>query len=168
MITIETIGSMVTIVVVAMMVVLIAMLLDLASGLYKAKLRGEIRSSQALKRTITKFITYEGGMMIAAGVDLLIHLSRLMDLFGLDVLNGVPVVTCLVGVFLLVVEFISIREKADKKTRKDMEAAAELLSRVLTNENARDMLRAAMEMQDKKHSRYDPVEPHINDEVNED
>lgn len=159
---------MVTIVVVAMMIVLIAMLLDLASGLYKAKLRGEIRSSQALKRTITKFITYEGGMMIAAGVDLLIHLSRLMDLFGLDVLIGVPVVTCLVGVFLLVVEFISIREKADKKTRKDMEAAAELLSRVLTNENALDMLRAAIEMQDKKHSRYDPVEPHINDDVNED
>lgn len=158
MITIETIGSMVTIVVVAMMVVLIAMLLDLASGLYKAKLRGEIRSSQALKRTITKFITYEGGMMIAAGVDLLIHLSRLVDLFGLDVLIGVPVVTCLVGVFLLVVEFISIREKADKKTRKDMEAAADLLSRVLTNENARDMLRAAMEMQEKKHSRYDPIE----------
>lgn len=165
MITIETIGSMVTIAVVAMMIVLIAMLLDLASGLYKAKLRGEIRSSQALKRTITKFITYEGGMMIAAGVDLLIHLSRLVDLFGLDILIGVPVVTCLVGVFLLVVEFISIREKADKKTRKDMEAAAELLSRVLTNENARDMLRAAMEMQDKKHSRYDPVE-RINDESN--
>lgn len=158
MITIETVGSMITVVVVAMMIVLIAMLLDLGSGLYKAKLRGEIRSSQALKRTITKFITYEGGMMIAAGVDLLIHLSRLVDLFGLDVLIGVPVVTCLVGVFLLVVEFISIREKADKKTRKDMEAAAELLSRVLTNENARDMLRAAMEMQDKKHSRYDPVE----------
>lgn len=36
MITIETIGSMVTIVVVAMMIVLIAMLLDLASGLCKA------------------------------------------------------------------------------------------------------------------------------------
>ena len=158
MITIEQIGGMVTIVVVAMMIVLFAMLLDLVSGLYKAKLRGEIRSSQALKRTITKFITYEGCMMIAAGVDLLIHLSRLVDLFGLDVLIGVPVVTCLVGVFLLVVEFISIREKADKKTRKDMEAAAELLSRVLTNENARDMLRAAMEMQDKKHSRYDPIE----------
>ena len=35
MITIETIGSMVTIVVVAMMIVLIAMLLDLVHGLYK-------------------------------------------------------------------------------------------------------------------------------------
>ena len=35
MITIETIGSMVTIVVVAMMIVLIAMLLDLVNGLYK-------------------------------------------------------------------------------------------------------------------------------------
>ena len=36
MITIETIGSMITVVVVAMMIVLIAMLLDLDIGLCKA------------------------------------------------------------------------------------------------------------------------------------
>jgi len=36
MITLEQIGGMVTIVVLAMMIVLIAMLLDFASGLYKA------------------------------------------------------------------------------------------------------------------------------------
>jgi len=42
MITIEQIGGMLTIVVVTMMIVPIAMLLDLVSGLYKAKLQ-EIR-----------------------------------------------------------------------------------------------------------------------------
>ena len=144
---------MITIVVVAMMVVFLAMMLDLASGLYKAKLRGEIRSSWGLKRTLTKFITYEGGMLIAAGVDLLMHLSQLVNLFGLDAIQGVPVITCLVGVFLLVVEFISIREKADKKTKKEMTDAAELLSKMLTNDNFKEVFRTALEQQNQAKER---------------
>lgn len=138
-------ADMLTIVVVACVVVLFAMMLDLASGLYKAKLRGEIRSSWGLKRTLSKFIAYEGGMLIAAGVDLLMHLSRLVDLFGLDSIHGVPVITCLVGVFLLVVEFVSIREKADKKTKKELSDAADLLSKLLNNDNFKDVLRTAIE-----------------------
>lgn len=141
---------MLAIVVVAMVIVLIAMSIDLASGLYKAKLRGELRTSQALKRTLTKFITYEGGMLIAAGVDMLIHMSRLTELFGLVSIYGVPVVTCLVGVFLLVVEFISIREKADKKTRKEMSDAAELLSGMLGNETFKEALRITIERTENK------------------
>lgn len=140
-------ANMLTIVVVACVVVIFAMMLDLASGLYKAKLRGEIRSSWGLKRTLSKFIAYEGGMLIAAGVDILMHLSKLAELFGLNTIVGVPVITCLVGVFLLVVEFISIREKADKKTKKELSDAADLLSKLLSNDNFKDMLRTAIEQQ---------------------
>ncbi|MCR4659207.1 MAG: phage holin family protein [Bacteroidales bacterium] len=147
---------MLTIVVVACVVVLFAMMLDLASGLYKAKLRGEIRSSWGLKRTLSKFIAYEGGMLIAAGVDLLMHLSRLADLFGLDAIYGVPVVTCLVGVFLLVVEFISIREKADKKTKKELSDAADLLSKLLSNDNFKDVLRTAIEQSNNTRGAKEP------------
>lgn len=147
---------MLTIVVVACVVVLFAMMLDLASGLYKAKLRGEIRSSWGLKRTLSKFIAYEGGMLIAAGVDLLMHLSRLVDLFGLDAIYGVPVVTCLVGVFLLVVEFISIREKADKKTKKELSDAADLLSKLLNNDNFKDVLRTAIEQSNNTRGAKEP------------
>lgn len=138
---------MLTIVVVACVVVLFAMMLDLASGLNKAKQRGELRSSQALKRTLNKFIAYEGGMLIAAGVDLLMHMSHLVQLFGMEAIYGVPVITCLVGVFLLVVEFISIREKADKKTKKQMEDAAVLLTEMLKNENIKEVFRIAIENQ---------------------
>lgn len=145
-------ADMLTIVVVACVVVLFAMMLDLASGLYKAKLRGEIRSSWGLKRTLSKFIAYEGGMLIAAGVDLLMHLSRLFDLFGLDAIHGVPVITCLVGVFLLVVEFVSIREKADKKTKKELSDAADLLSKLLNNDNFKDVLRTAIEQSNNTRS----------------
>ena len=68
-----------------MLIVFFAMMIDLASGLRKAKIRGELRSSQALKRSITKFITYEGSMIIALGVDMLIHMSKLAQMFGLDI-----------------------------------------------------------------------------------
>ena len=108
-------GNMLAIVAVACVVVLFAMMLDLASGLYKAKLRGELRSSQALKRTLTKFIAYEGGMLIAAGVDILMHLSKLAELFGPDTIVGVPVITCLVGVFLL---WSSSSASARKRTKR--------------------------------------------------
>jgi len=142
--------NMIVVVVVAMLVVLLAMMLDLVSGLYKAKLRGDTRSSWCLKRTLTKFITYEGGMLIAAGVDLLIHLSKLVYLFGLNVIAGVPVITCIVGVFLLVVEFISMRENADQKTKKEMVNTAELLVKMLQNDNLKELFEIAIEQHNKE------------------
>lgn len=143
------IGNMLLIAVATMLVVFIAMMVDLASGLRKAKIRGELRSSQALKRTFTKFITYEGGMVIALCFDILIHMSRLPQLFGLEAIAGIPVIMCLVGAFLCVVEFISVREKADQKTRKQMSDAAELLNSLLANDNLKEMFRAALEQQSK-------------------
>ncbi len=136
---------MLVIVAAACIIVLFAIMLDLASGLYKAKLRGEIRSSWGLKRTLTKFITYEGGKLIAAGVDVLLHLSNILLLFNLRTIYGIPVITCLVGVFLLVVEFISIREKADKKTKKEMADTADLLSKMLDNETFKEAFKIAIE-----------------------
>lgn len=124
----------------AMLIVLFAMCIDLASGLYKAKLRNEIRTSQALKRTLSKFIAYEGGMMIATGVDILLHISRLWSVIGVNVFEEVPMVTCLVGVFLLIVEFLSVREKADQKTKNKMNEAASVLGDVLSKDSVKSVL----------------------------
>ena len=141
---------MTIIAIMAMLIVFFAMMIDLASGLRKAKIRGQLRSSQALKRSITKFITYEGSMIIALGVDMLIHMSKLAQMFGLDIVYGVPVITCLVGVFLLAVEFMSVREKADQKTKKEMSDAAALLAKMLENDNLKEVFRVAMEQQNQK------------------
>lgn len=130
----------VAIVVIAMLIVLVAMVVDLASGINKAKQRGEYRTSGGLKRTVSKFIMYEGGMLIAAGVDVLIHLSRLIDLFGLTAIKGIPVITCLVGVFLCVIEWISVREKADDKTRKKFTDTEVLVLSALKNEDVKNAL----------------------------
>ena len=45
----------------------------------------------------------------------------------LQPLKNVPVCTCVVGVFLLIVEFVSVRENADDKTRKEYSKALQAL-----------------------------------------
>jgi hypothetical protein len=141
------IKEMAVVAVLAFIIVLIAMMIDLASGINKAKQRGEVRSSWGLKRTLSKFIMYEGGMLIAFGVDALIYFSRLFELFRLSVIDGVPVVTCLVGIFLLIVEFKSIREKSDKKTKKDFSEAGEIITKLLESKTFKDAFVKAIETQ---------------------
>ena len=131
--------------VLAMLVVLMAMMVDLASGLYKAKLRGELRTSEGLRRTLMKFITYEGGMLIAIGVDVLLNLSQLALLFHLEAFSNIPMVTCLVGIFLLVVEMLSVREKADAKTRKNIDEAAKIAMQLAAKEEVIALIQQAME-----------------------
>lgn len=140
-------GNMFQIAVVVMMLVLAAMIIDLAAGLYKAKQRGELRTSEALRRTLSKFISYEGGLMIAAMADIFVHFCKFYPLIGLNLLTGVPVVSLLVGLFLLVVEFMSVREKADQKTKKQQERVAELLAKLITKEDIAELLHAALQRQ---------------------
>ncbi len=149
--------EMLVVVVIACIIVFFAMMIDLASGLHKAKMRGEIRSSWGLKRTLTKFITYEGGMMIAFGVDMLIYFSRLFELFHLSPIDGIPVVTCLIGIFLLVVEFLSIREKSDKKTKKDFSEAGEFLTKLFESKTFKDAIVKAIEVQQQAQMQADQM-----------
>ena len=123
-------GNMFQISVLVYLIVLVAMSVDLASGIRKAKIRGEYTNSSALSRSVTKFITYEGGLLIATGVDVLIHLGRFWEILGFEVVLGVPLVTIVVGIFVCFVEWISIREKADEKTKKEMRHAAVLAGKV--------------------------------------
>lgn len=141
---------MIGIVVLSMVVVLFAMIIDLISGLMKAKQRNEVRSSYGLKRTLNKFIMYEGGMLIAAGVDLLIHLSHLQELFHLEVIYGIPVVTLLLGIYLLIVEGISVREKADQKIRGEMQKANEIMSKMISREELVELLADVVKRRDEQ------------------
>lgn len=147
--------NMLLIVVLACIIVILAIVFDLISGLYKAKLRGDFRSSLALKRTISKFLSYIGSMLLATGVDILVFVCGFFSLLGIEALHGIPVFTCLIGIFLLVVEFISIREKADDKTKARMSEAVVMLNNMLGKENVKDALReilksAADECDDEK------------------
>lgn len=136
-----------SVVVIAIVVVIFAMIIDLISGLNKAKQRGEIRSSWGLKRTLSKFISYVGSLLIATGVDVLVQLGNIFVLLRLDAMYDIPIFTCLIAVFLLIVEFLSIREKADEKTRTEMSRAAEIISKCVTKDELVDALKAVLDSQ---------------------
>ena len=136
-------GDMFLISVLVYLIVLVAMSVDLACGIRKAKIRGEYTNSTALSRSITKFITYEGGLLIATGVDLLIHLGKFWEIFG-NVMLGIPLITILVGIFVCSVEWISIREKADEKTKKEMKQAAAVAGKVAAAMLNKDELAEAL------------------------
>ena len=137
-------GDMFLISVLVYLVILMAMSVDLACGIRKAKIRGEYTNSTALSRSVTKFITYEGGLLIATGVDLLIHLGKFWEIFGLDVMMGIPLVTIVIGIFVCSVEWISIREKADEKTKKEMKQAAVIAGKVAASMLDKDELSEAL------------------------
>ena len=119
---------------VAMLLVFLAMAIDLMAGLRKAKKRGEIRSSWGLKRTLDKFVSYEGAMLIASMADVMVFFCHVWEIVGLRMLQGVPVLSCVLAVFLLLVEFISVREKADEKTKTEISRAGDVLKNVTREE----------------------------------
>ena len=121
--------------------VLLAMMIDLASGVHKAKQAGRLCTSYGLSRTVGKFMVYEGGVIIAAMIDLMIHYSHLLVLMRLHPIVGFPVVTCLMSIFLCVIEFMSIRERAEDKERKNMNRAIHTLVEAIGKDNLRAILR---------------------------
>lgn len=112
-------------------IVFLAMMVDLATGIYKAYLRGDARRSEALKRTGYKFCLYEGTILIASCVDMLIHFAKLPMWFGWELIYNIPLMTIALGIFWCVVEFLSVREKADEKTHSDIAKATKLATALL-------------------------------------
>lgn len=127
-----------------MLLVLVAMVCDLTAGLWKAKVRGEYRSSELLKRSGAKFALYEGTLLIAACIDVMLHLTHLMELLGVAVLHYVPLVTVVLGVFWCVVEVMSIREKSDEKTRRKIRAAEDIVIKAAREGVLREALQEAL------------------------
>jgi len=138
------IDEMLQVAVLGYLIVLLAMIIDLVCGIRKAKVRGEYANSTALSRSVTKFITYEGGMLIATGIDCFIHLGRFYELLSINLMMGIPVVTVLMGIFICCVEWISIREKADAKTKKELNQASAVVAKVAASMLSKDELKDAM------------------------
>jgi len=135
---------MVLIAVVVNLVVFVAMMVDLASGMYKAWFRKEEWKSDILKRTGFKFVLYEGALLIATCVDLLVHFSKLYQWWGWDLVFGKPLVTLGVGIFWCVVEFLSVREKADEKMHAKIAKAENLAKQVLSRDELIDIMAEAL------------------------
>lgn len=125
------------IVVVAMVVVIGAMSMDAAFGWRKAKLRGEARTSYLFSRSITKFALYEGVLFISAGIDTLIHFVWAQ--FSSTSVYCVPIASSLVAITLCIVEIWSMREKAEEKTRNNINHAIKVVADAISREEAVDI-----------------------------
>lgn len=135
---------MMMIAVMVQIIVFVAMVVDLGSGMYKAWYRKEKWKSDVLKRTGFKFVLYEGALLIATCVDLLIHFSKLYMWWGWDLVYGLPLITIGVGIYWCVVEYLSVREKADEKTHSDMAKAERIIKTIANKEVAVDILAEAL------------------------
>lgn len=127
---------------IAMIVVIIAMLMDLLFGWRKAKMRGEARTSYAFSRTITKFALYEGVMIIAGGMDTLIYF--VWNMFLPDMLYCVPCIAILVAITLCSVEIWSMKENAEEKTKRNLSQVINFAEKHLSKEQVISILADAI------------------------
>ena len=116
-----------------MLVVLIAMGVDLVFGWRKAKIRGEAHSSYAFSRSLTKFMLYEGVLVMATCMDTLIHFAWWQ--FSTDTHYQIPLITHAFGFVLCAVEVWSMREKAEKKERARADEIVKLALKIVKDED---------------------------------
>jgi len=136
----EGIKTMALLVGVAAIAVVIAIMLDLASGLRKATLMGNARTSYAYERTTTKLMRNGSVVLIMAMIDVLLFFGHLWEIIGLDVLSHVPVVTFIASAWMCFVQAVSIREKAEDKAERKSAATLKQLAEVLTTEQLQALL----------------------------
>ena len=147
----EGTGAMFPVATACFLFVLTAIVADLISGIRKAKKSGQEIRSKPLSRTVIKVVVYE--------IDYMLHFSHLFVLMKLHPIVGVPVITCLAGVFICIIEIFSIFEKADEKTRHRSEAIVQAMIEALGTDNLAEILRKKAD--DTLHGHQAPPQ-HIN------
>lgn len=114
--------------------VLFFVIVDLISGVRKAKERGELRTSTGYKRTVDKLARYYTSLICLTVMDI----AQMMFVWLLDTHYGfniplLPIVTGFGAIGLMAIEFKSIREKADEKGQKNTQEIVKLVTEVLKN-----------------------------------
>lgn len=124
------------VVVIFWVAVVLAIVIDLACGVYKAKQNNELISSDGYKRTVSKFVLYFSALGIALLADW--GICYVITSFHSFIPN-IPYLTIIFSLYIIVaVEFRSVLEKADAKKRKqlssDVKNIIELLSKIKDKE----------------------------------
>lgn len=135
---------------VAAIAVVIAIMLDLASGLRKATLIGEARTSYAYERTTTKLLSNGSVVLIMAMIDVFLFFGHMWDIIGLDVLSNVPVLTFIASAWMCFVQVVSIREKAEDKAERKSADTLKQLAEVLTTEQLQALLSRVQNKEDNE------------------
>lgn len=91
----------------AYVAVVVALAVDLATGMAAARRRGRPTTSRGLRRTVTKATHYFASMLCLGCVDLLLGAVGLR----------VPPFTLLMGAFNIICEWVSVTENTDDRQR---------------------------------------------------
>lgn len=122
------------------LLVAIAIVLDLISGVRKAKERGEMRTSYGFKQTVNKVVLYYAFMLFAF----------MFDCIGMF-FYPLPIVTFICAAFLIFIEGKSVFEKANDKDKRKFKKSAEELAILLENrEDLINGLKEIIERQDEQ------------------
>ena len=127
---------------------LLAMLIDLISGVQKARARGEATTSQGFKKTCEKARKYFGPYIVLICIDLLAC-----------VLIPVPAFSMLWAAYCIFCEFKSVREKSWQK--EELRKAEKTLSVIIENKDDLAKLVAAVlfEQQEQARAALAPAGP---------
>lgn len=127
---------------------LLAMLIDLISGVQKARARGEATTSQGFKKTCEKGRKYFGPYIVLICIDLLAC-----------VLIPVPAFSMLWAAYCIFCEFKSVREKSWQK--EELRKAEKTLSVIIENKDDLAKLVAAVlfEQQEQARAALAPAGP---------
>lgn len=106
--------------------VFFVIMLDLISGLGKAKRRGKLRSSYALRKTVDKLVRYFSMLLVITAIDTV----QMLAISQWDISTGhhipvLPFLTFLAAMFVGFIELKSIYENSDEKEQARIEDAAE-------------------------------------------
>lgn len=106
--------------------------LDLISGLQKAKRRGKLRSSYAMRKTVDKLVRYFSMLLVITAIDAV----QMMAISQWDLSTGhqlpiLPFLTFLAAMFVGFIELKSIYENSEEKEQARFEDAAEDLGKLL-------------------------------------
>lgn len=126
--------------------IFIMVVLDLWSGMRKAKKRGEFRSSYGLRRTTDKLARYYNVLLALSVADCL----QMVFLYYLNQENGshlplLPFMTTLGALLICIIEIKSMYESADKKVRAEYQEAAKILTELLKSKTGADFLQSIID-----------------------
>lgn len=125
-------STQITILAIVYILVFFVVMLDLISGMMKAKRRGKLRSSYAMRKTVDKLVRYFSMLLVITAIDAVQMLAvSQWDLATGHQIPCLPFLTFLAAMFVGFVELKSIYENSDEKEQARIEDAADDLSKLL-------------------------------------
>lgn len=137
----------------------LATLVDLGFGVFKAKLRGEKIVSERLRDSVVKLVLYVCLQCLLAFVDFAIICT--LNEYNQQCAWNIPlfpIVSSLGGIIILCIEILSMCERADKKTRKSYEKVINTAAQVIKNHKDAEAILEYMSQQIKIQKQQDEEE----------